>query len=477
MHRRRHHGHGPHCEGHARFRQRRRLFWRVYLHGIGLLIAVVAAVAIVGWAVGRGGGTWRQAGQFYRMVEEGGPALLDDRAALQSLIERAGESANADVTLYSPAGELLASNVEPPLPPLSRSVVERLGSDWVQVGRSKWNVVIPIRHQGALTAYGVAEWRGPGAREIARGALILGGIMAALALASFPLVRTIVAPLEKLTRAAKALGEGDLSTRSGLKQGGEVGELARAFDDMAERLERQVKNERALLANVSHELRTPLSRIRVALELGAEGDARKAQQYLKEIGSDLAELETLVEDVLTAARLETQTSAGAGFPLHTSRVSAAELVEASARRFKERWPDRALNVEVPTQMPVVDADPMLLRRALDNLLDNARKYSEDGKPVSLHASVEGALLRVDVRDEGIGMSEEDLRQLFTPFFRSDESRARGTGGVGLGLALARRIVEAHKGTLTVRSAPGEGSTFSVRLPVAEVEGGARAQTS
>lgn len=115
---------------------------------------------------------------------------------------------------------------------------------------------------------------------------------------------------------------------------------------------------------------------------------------------------------------------------------------------------------------MIDADPVLLRRVVDNLLDNARKYSEDERPIVLRAEVEAdSELRIDVRDEGIGLGEEDLKQLFTPFFRSDRSRQRGTGGVGLGLALARRIVEAHGGTLTVESAVGPGDTFTIRLPL------------
>jgi signal transduction histidine kinase len=146
-------------------------------------------------------------------------------------------------------------------------------------------------------------------------------------------------------------------------------------------------------------------------------------------------------------------------------VSASELVESAARRFREAWPERPLRAEIPDGLPVIDADPVLLRRVLDNLLDNARKYSEQEKPITLRAAAQNGDLRVEVEDEGIGLGEDDLRQLFTPFFRTDRSRARGTGGVGLGLALARRIVEAHGGSLAAYSAPGKGSTFTLTLPV------------
>jgi two-component system, OmpR family, sensor kinase len=442
---------------------RRRLFWRVYLHGIFLILAVAAAVAVLGVGMGRWNRTWREALEFKQLLESGGRPLLGDSAALNRIVARASARANANVSLYDARGQLLATSVDPPLPPVDPAFARRLPDMPVNAGHRGWTMVLPVRVDGELLAYAVAEWRGPGAREILRFASFLGGILLVLALVSVPLARTLVAPLEKLTRAARALGEGDLSTRSGIRRRDEVGELAKAFDEMAERLERLVRNERELLANVSHELRTPLSRIRVALELAAEGEAERARKYLREIGADLAELEQLVEDVLTAARLEAHRG-GNGFPLHATPVNAGEMIDSAARRFREAWPSRALVEDVAPGLPVIHADPALLRRVLDNLLDNARKYSEDGKPITLRAGVADGALRIEVVDEGIGMSGEDLRQLFTPFFRTDRSRARGTGGVGLGLALARRIVDAHGGSLTATSAPGRGSTFTVMLP-------------
>jgi two-component system, OmpR family, sensor kinase len=438
----------------------------VYLHGLFLLFAVGAAVVVLGVALGKWNRPWMEAVEFKQLLESGGRPLLADSAALHRIVARASDRAHANVSLYDAEGKLLATSVEPPLPPVDPVFARELPDMPVDARRRSGTMVLPVRVNGELLAYAVAEWRGPGAPEILRFASFLGGILLVLALVSAPLARTLVAPMEKLTRAARALGEGDLSTRSGIRRRDEVGELARAFDEMAERLERLVRNERELLANVSHELRTPLSRIRVALELAAEGDAERARRYLREIGADLAELEQLVEDVLTAARLEAHANKGGnGFPLHATAVNAGEFIDSAARRFREAWPSRSLIEEVAPGLPVIHADPVLLRRVLENLLDNARKYSEDGKPITLRAAVADGTLRVELVDEGIGMSEDDLRQLFTPFFRTDRSRARGTGGVGLGLALARRIVEAHGGSLTASSAPGRGSTFTVRLPL------------
>jgi signal transduction histidine kinase len=145
-------------------------------------------------------------------------------------------------------------------------------------------------------------------------------------------------------------------------------------------------------------------------------------------------------------------------------VEAREIVERAAERFRAAAPDRPLEVEAAPDLPGLDADPALLRRALDNLLDNARKYADGPAPVRLLARRVDGGLEVEVRDQGVGIDPADLPRIFTPFFRSDRSRARGTGGVGLGLALARRIVEAHGGSISVESAPGRGTAVRLRIP-------------
>ena len=280
-----------------------------------------------------------------------------------------------------------------------------------------------------------------------------------VALASYPLARGIVRPLERLTETARAFGRGELSVRSGLPAGGEVGTLAQAFDEMADRIERQMASEKALLANVSHELRTPLARIRVAVELAEDGGPTAAE-YLREIGTDIDELDRLLSDLLTTARLD------AAPPLKREPVEARALLERAAQRFQALFPERALRVDLSDTLPVIDADPVLLRRVVDNLLHNAQKYSDS--TVHLSARLEDTSLRVAVRDAGPGIDAADQARLFTPFFRTDRSRARETGGVGLGLALAKRVIEAHGGELGVDSRLGEGATFWFRLPVRPV---------
>jgi two-component system OmpR family sensor kinase len=233
---------------------------------------------------------------------------------------------------------------------------------------------------------------------------------------------------------------------------------------MAERLQRLVRGEKELLANVSHELRTPLARIGVALDLAAEGDAQKTQKYLQEIRTDVADLERLISDVLTAARLDVAVGANGLPPLHRERIGASELVHRAIQHFRECHPERALELEVAPELPSVDADAGLMRRALDNVLENAWKYSDAGMPIAVKARAEKGIVTIEVQDRGIGIDPQDLPRLFTPFFRTDRSRARGTGGVGLGLALTRRIVEAHGGQVAVESAPGSNTCVRFAIP-------------
>jgi signal transduction histidine kinase len=133
-------------------------------------------------------------------------------------------------------------------------------------------------------------------------------------------------------------------------------------------------------------------------------------------------------------------------------------------RFHAEHPDRRLDVQVGTGLPVLSGDSVLLRRALGNLLDNASRYSDPDLPIVLAARGVGGALEIEVRDRGIGIEPADQAQLFTPFFRADRSRDRHTGGTGLGLALSRGIVVSHGGTISVESRVGEGTVFRIRLP-------------
>lgn len=443
----------PWCGRHGRRRHPgRRLFWRIFMHGLLLIALVMGAVLVVSFLFNEG--WWREADVAARYAAERVADLERDPQALATELARVREAFGVVATVYDQDGRtVLASSADPPLPARLAPGSDRARGFPNRHGNGR---ALPLRGGGQVVFAFEGHSRHP------RAPAVLIAVLCVIALASVPLARSIAAPVEQLTRAAQALGAGDLSVRARVRARGEVGELAQAFDEMAERIEAQVRSEKELLANVSHEVRTPLARMRVALELAAEGDQERARRYLGEIGSDLDELDRLIEDVLSTARLDLA-ARGSG-QVRREPVDLAAVVADASRRFAERWPARTLETDAAGALPGVSGDAALLRRLLDNLLDNAAKYSEAPAPVRLTARAEPGAAVLEVADRGIGIGSEDLPRLFTPFFRTDRSRARNTGGVGLGLALARRIARAHGGDIEVESRVDEGTVFRVRMP-------------
>jgi signal transduction histidine kinase len=435
-----------------------RLFWKLYLAGLLLLALVGVANVIVDRLVGRGT-VIRGPERLARFAAEHLAEHRDDPARAEREMRQLADAFRIDIALRLDDGKVIATVGDPPrLPDAER---DRLASGVRHFEDDDRNVYA-ARLPGTPPAHVVLAGP-PRPFPVEKAAAFISAWLLVLALAAFPLARAMARPMEKLTEAARRLGTGDLSARAGMRRSDEVGELSEAFDDMAGRLEGLVRSERQLLADVSHELRTPLSRIRVAVDLAAEGDVEKARRYLESIRMDLEELEHLLGDVLTAARLD-QAGGRGDVPLRLEQVQGVEIVSRAVERFRRSHPGRTLDVRVEGGLPRLVADPALLRRVVDNLLDNAAKYSEGPSAIRLEARSAGGFLEAAVVDEGIGIEPHDLPRLFTPFFRTDRSRARGTGGVGLGLALAKRIVEAHGGSITVESHPGLGTTVRFRVP-------------
>jgi signal transduction histidine kinase len=293
--------------------------------------------------------------------------------------------------------------------------------------------------------------------------LVVGALV--LAVGAVITARWIVRPIEQLSRAARAIGEGDLTVRSSLERADEIGELGRRFDQMAGRIEGMIANERELLANVAHELRTPLSRIGVALDLAGEGDGQRARASLGEIAVDVAELEAIVDDILTALRYDT--SRGATMPLHKERTQPEAIATAASHRMRCRHPERPLEVSIAADLPAIDVDRVLFRRVIDNLLDNSDKYTpEQTSKIELAVRTREGAVEFEVVDRGIGIGTAELPNIYNPFFRAERSRARESGGVGLGLTLAKRIIDAHGGAIEITSSSGKGTRARVAIAVA-----------
>ena len=443
----------------------RGLLVRVYLHGI-LLLALAAGASFV-------------VGSYLLAPAIEGPSrpstawiawhldsLRDEPERMQRELADLRERGRIEISLYAWDGQLLASNAARAPAPLDAAELNALRQHNTRFASGQGLVALRGA-DGTLARYARMKYPVP-ALPLGTAAAQLVAALAVLALASMPLARSISAPVERLAQLTRAFGQGDLSVRARSERTDEIGDLSRAFDEMAGRIVALRRSEKELLANVSHELRTPLARIRLALELAREGNTERAHSYLQDIEEDLGELEPLLDDIMTAARLDLERGAGsdAAPPLRRQAVTGAELLEAASLRFARRFPERTLRCRTAGALPQLLADPGLLRRVLDNLLDNAAKFSDPGEPIELSGAAcpEPPALEIRVRDHGIDIAAEDLERVFEPFFRTDRSRSRATGGVGLGLTVVRRIVLAHGGSVSVESDKVTGTCFYVSIP-------------
>ena len=276
----------------------------------------------------------------------------------------------------------------------------------------------------------------------------------------------VLAPARNLNIAARRLGQGDFSQRVAAKGRDEISQLANTFNNMAGELEHAEQQRRSLMADVSHELRTPISNIRGYLEAMRDGLLQPDPATLDTIHQQVLHLARLVEDLKVLALAEAGT-----LPLNQEQASLEELLRRSVEDFVPRAEAKgvSLSVDLPPQLPAVYMDRTRIAQVLVNLLENAITYTPQGGAVSVSAQVTShgsPSARVVVSDTGRGLTPEELHRVFDRFYRVDPSRARSTGGVGLGLTIAKRLVEVHGGAIRVESTPGQGSRFIVELPLA-----------
>jgi signal transduction histidine kinase len=427
---------------------RRRLVLRVYLFTAGLFIAVFVAMATIPRMVT--GPTWHepQAALLQGVVEHLSHLPAGDR---RHLVARLRERVPGQLTVYDARGVVLASTHAPPAGGLNAREQRVLARSRSAID---WDRIAMRSDDGSLFGLYLPPPPRIPWRFIAP---FFTAILGMILLASVWFARRMARPLAVLGDAARRFGAADTGARAGLARDDEFGDLGRSFDEMAARIEDLLRSQRQLMADISHELRTPLARIRVALELAVE-DPEAARDVLADVGADLDEIDELMERTLIMARLDV------GDPgLPQQEIDLAEVTASAAGRFERLHGDRELRIR-GAGLGTLRGDPSLLRRALDNLLDNAVKYSDAGAPVELDVQAAAQRFELRVIDSGRGMTPEELQHAFTPFWRADASRTRTTGGVGLGLALARRIARAHQGDVELTSRPGQGTTALLWLP-------------
>ncbi len=291
----------------------------------------------------------------------------------------------------------------------------------------------------------------------------LVAFLAAVAVSTFT-ARRIVGPIRAMMKASQRIAAGDYHERVQVSGQDELGALARAFNQMAETLERTEERRLELIGDVAHELRTPLSSMKGVMEGLVDGVLTAEPATFLLVQREVARLQRLVHDLEELSRAE-----AGQIPLELRPVAPADLVRAAVDRLQPQFEDKAvsLQVDVPTDLPQIWSDPSRVIQVLLNLLGNALQYTPSGGQVTLRAWRDGREVAVVVQDTGIGISAEHLPHVFERFYRVDTSRSRPGGGSGIGLTIAKHLVEAHGGRIwATSSGPGQGSSFTFTLPIA-----------
>ena len=301
--------------------------------------------------------------------------------------------------------------------------------------------------------------------------LVAGGVAAATALLLARwLARGMTQPLRDMAQAARKMETGDYSQRIRTASRDEVGQLAHAFNRMSTELEQLERLRRDLVANVSHELKTPISSLRAHLENLLDGVEHPDPEVLQVMLAQSERLGRLVEQLLDLSRLES-----GDVPLERLPVRLGPLVSEVLSEIEISSAETGVSVEgeVPPDLPPVYADRERVHQVLFNLLDNAVRFTPPGGHVVVRASRRNGNCEIRVEDTGSGIAPEHLPRLFERFYRVDPARSRDDGGTGIGLAIARSVVEAHGGRIRAESEVGKGSVFTFELPVAAPAAGTR----
>lgn len=294
---------------------------------------------------------------------------------------------------------------------------------------------------------------------------------AAALVVSFLISRQVVIPVRRMKAASQRIAEGHFQERVAVpgsyrpEEMDELDELAVAFNQMASKLERTETMRRQLIGDVAHELRTPLSTIKGALEGLIDGVIAPDDVNLSQLHREAERLQRLVADLQQLSMVE----AGA-YQLKRQPLALGRMVAGAANRLARQYEEKGVSLEIdlPPDLPHVLADEDRIGQVLLNLLGNALQYTPAGRQVHVRGHSRAGEVQVEVRDQGIGISPEHLSHVFDRFYRVDRSRSRAGGGSGIGLTIARHLVEAHGGRIWAKSpGPGEGSSFFFTLPVAD----------
>ncbi|HET8881080.1 MAG TPA: ATP-binding protein [Solimonas sp.] len=362
-------------------------------------------------------------------------------------------------------GESLGGRDGPPPPRLREAIAAaEAGNRIVQLpggGRLRTSIVVSDDGRRLRWVAVLPPPRGPDARRIDTLLLLAIGVIV-VSFAAWLIARRITQPIAALQAASRAVAAGKLDVRvpdATSARGDEIGALARDFNHMAERLQRLLDSQQQLLRDISHELRSPLARLRIATELAR--DTQAVAQFDR-IEQEADKLEDMIAKLLLIARLEHRET-----PLENEVFALDEIVESVCE--DAGFEAQARGITVQTELAAdlhVRGQPALLHSAIENVVRNAVRYTGDNSAVTVRLVARGAHGVVEVEDRGPGIPQDRLEAVFQPFVRISEARDRASGGYGLGLAIARRVIDASGGTIRARNRDGGGLQVSIELPLA-----------
>ena len=290
----------------------------------------------------------------------------------------------------------------------------------------------------------------------------------AIVTASILSTNIIINPIKKLSATADKISAGDLSQRVRINGTGEISEFGRTFNMMCDTIENNDKQRSEFVSNASHELKTPLASMKILVESLLYQDNVSEEYYkefLSDINNEIDRMTSLVNDLLLLSKMESDTAV-----LNISSVSINSVIEDVVKSLLPLAENKGVPINLNYGETVyVECDQLRIYQALYNIINNAIKYSGEGKSIDIDHIRSGGNIEISIKDHGIGMSEDELPLIFDRFYRVDKDRARETGGSGLGLHISKKVALMHNGNILVESKKGVGSVFTLVLPIHHVD--------
>jgi two-component system sensor histidine kinase CpxA len=426
-----------------------RLFWKIYLTLLLVLFLPIILFTLSRIMQDRDG---RMPDGLSRHLEWSASSLADMSESvpdenLGSWAESVKKTIGLDVRVsrgglnfHAPGSEWLESNAPADEPaPRPTPHAPLVVSSRSRSGRTEVTAALP-------------PFNGPGGSRIFRNSAVFLSVAILSVIFSFMIVQNFMTPLSELRRITLKLASGDLSVRAGHGLTGrsdEIADLGKSFNWMAECVENIVGSQKRLLSDISHEIRSPLQRMEVALAILRKKSNTGEEAYIDRMELEIYHIDNMVEELLTLARSDTVNLSRA------ERLDLDEMINSIIEDIEFETGEKKKIIS-DTQKLSAMGDATLLNRALSNVIHNAFRYSPPGSEIEINARREEGRIAITVRDHGPGVPEDELDKIFTPYYRTDKARKRSNGGVGLGLAITKRIVENHGGEISAVNDPAGG---------------------